>query len=492
MIFLTSFSGNRSRILLLAVPLFAFACATVRAPGESADSAKDRTASFVVESLLPDRGSPQAAEMTTVSWTASSSGGVGVPSYTFHLFDGTSEKTVQEGPSPSWSWSPAVAGTYRVRVVARDTLGNVAERAWAVDYEVSPAFERDSAVAVMPIENLTGAVAPIGQIRAEWIRTLKARGVRVLEDGVLEEFLTRHRIRYTGGLTKDLGEALRVETGAKGVLFTSLDLYDEMIPPRVALTARLVYAGKWTGILWMDSEAMMGDDSPGILGIGRIHDPRALREKVMDHLTGSLEEFLSGRNPRKTAGPLSEGEEKFWPKEFYRSPRASMKKNSPLVIAVLPFRDESRRRHIGEIMMLHFVRHLAQRENVEVVEPGVVRQVLITSRTIMEQGLSLPQADLLRELLGVDLVFAGWVKEYYDFRGPVGSPKVRFSAEVIDAKQRQVTWAALSYGKGDDWVIFFGAGKVNTAHVMASSMVREVVVKILTEEGDLRQTAGEE
>lgn len=492
MIFSTSCSGNKAVLFLLAAPLFLCACAAVRTSGDPAgDPPVPKRAEvvpkLVVESVGADRESPQAAEMTTVSWSARVTGGVGARRYTFFLSDGVEDRRVQEGPSSSWSWRPSAAGHYRVRVVVRDSIGNVAEGAWASDYVISPAFEQGSTVAVMPVENLSGTAAPVKEIRASWIAVLKERGMRILEERVLEEFLARHRIRYTGGMTKELGEALRKETGARGILFTALDLYGEPFPPKVALTARLVYAGGWAGILWMDGVAMAGNDSPGILGIGLIRDPRALREKAMRRLAGSLEGFLSGKIPRTMSAPPSEGERRFRPKEFYRSPQAAVKKEGPLVVAVLPFQDETRRRNIGEIMMLHFVRFLSGLPNVKVVEPGVVRQALLTSRTIMEQGLSLPQADLLRELLDVDLVFAGWVMDYQDFQGPAGTPKVRFTSEVIDTRKRQVLWSALSYGRGDDGVFFFDAGKVNTAHAVASRMVRGVVANIMREKGPSRE-----
>ncbi len=486
MIFSTCCSGNRRRFLFVSFLLLVFSLA---APAGAEDSAGNRPEPLRVKSLLPDRSAPQAAEMATVKWEAVVTGGAGPRTYAFVLSDGTSERTVQEGPEASWSWSPQSAGTYRVKVVARDSLGNVADRVWASDYEITPAFGSGSPIAVMPVENLSGSAVPLKEIRAFWAETLKAHGVRVLEERVLEEFLVRHRVRYTGGMPRDLGEALRQETGARGILFVSLDLYEEPFPPKVAFTARLVYAGEWAGILWMDGIAMTGIDSPGILGIGTVRDPRELREKAITRLAGSLEEYISGKRPREQPGTPSEGKKRFRPKEFYRSPRAFAVGDRLLVVAVLPFRDERRRRNVGQIMMLQFVRQLAQQGNVEVVEPGVVREALLTSRTIMEEGLSFPQSDLLRELLGADLVLAGWVMDYQDSMGPSGSPKIRFSTEVIDLKQRQVTWSALSYGQGDDAVYFFGAGQVTTAHRMASLMVREVVARIMRGEEKLRAGA---
>ena len=96
----------------------------------------------------------------------------------------------------------------------------------------------------------------------------------------------------------------------------------------------------------------------------------------------------------------------------------------------------------------------------------------------MEGGLSLPQADILHAALDVDLVLTGIVTEYQDFIGGVGNPKVEFSTRVFDMKTRQIVWSSSSYNEGDDGVFFFNLGKVNTAHRMASGMVRSVVERM--------------
>ena len=87
---------------------------------------------------VPDKKSPQAAEMGTVRWTVDSRGGVGERSWTFLITNGKKEKVAQEGVSPSWNWAPSVAGTYRVKAVVRDAVGNVVESGWSPEYTVVP------------------------------------------------------------------------------------------------------------------------------------------------------------------------------------------------------------------------------------------------------------------------------------------------------------------------------------------------------------------
>jgi len=70
------------------------------------------------------------------------------------------------------------------------------------------------------------------------------------------------------------------------------------------------------------------------------------------------------------------------------------------------------------------------------------------------------------------------VMEYQDYIGGWGNPKVEFSTRVFDMKTRQIVWTSSSYNQGDDGVFFFNLGKVNTAHGMATGMVRSVVERL--------------
>ena len=126
-------------------------------------------------------------------------------------------------------------------------------------------------------------------------------------------------------------------------------------------------------------------------------------------------------------------------------------------------------------MALHFVRHLAAVDNFAVIEPGIVRQALLRLRIIMDDGLSLGYADILFRRLNADLILTGRALDYQDYQGLNGTPKVDFSAELIEPKRREIIWKANSFNTGDDGVFFFDWGRVNTAHAMATQMVQLAV-----------------
>jgi len=473
MIFLKSFSGNRYFLFgcILAVFLPGCAVAPVTTPGGQEDPFP-----LKIQSVSPDKFPPQAAGASTVRFKAEATGGVGEREYIFWSSDGKAETAEQKGLSPMWDWSPRDPGVYRLRVVVRDAIGNTADSGWSPEYRIELATGLNSLIAVMPVENLTGMPIPVSEVRKSIIGALKRKNFNLLPEDVLEGFLERHRIRYTGGINRELAKTFREETGTNAVLFVSLELFDEAVFPKTALGGRLVSTHSNASILWMDSVGMAGNDAPGFLLLGLVDDPRVLWERARDRLVKSLTRYLSGGMPEDAR----KIEKKFLPKSFIGHPPKPPVGKEAYSVAVLPFRNESTRRYAGEILALHFIRELSKAGKLKVVEPGEVRQALLKSRTIMEGGLSLPQADILHDVLDVDLVLDGVVTEYQDANSGWTKPKVDFFTRVFDRQTRQIVWSSYSYNLGDDGVFFFNLGTVNTAHGLASGMVRSVIERMDT------------
>ena len=348
--------------------------------------------------------------------------------------------------------------------------------AWTEEKAKNNIHKENFSVAVFPIENLSGTMAPLKDIRGLYISQLKRRGFHILEEETLEKFMARNRIRYTGGISKAVAQAFKNETGAGGVLITSLELYSEANPPKIALTSRLVSTGGDPTILWIDGVGLAGDDSPGILGLGLIEDPKALLEKAIGRLTGSLEKYLGKTSKSEN---IKSAKKKFRPKVSYRSD--ILVPDTRYTVAVVPFLNFSGRKNAGEILELQFIRNLKKFEQFDVIEPGIVRQQLLTLRIIIPEGISLANADALFATLNADLILAVNVAEYADYQGTFGKPKVDFFAQMIDRKSRSVVWSSVSHNEGDDGVFFFDRGRVNTAHAMASQMTQWIGEKMIEE-----------
>jgi hypothetical protein len=349
-------------------------------------------------------------------------------------------------------------------------------------------------IAVFPVFNISGGPAPVKEIREAFTKSLKEEGLNILENEIVDSTLAKHRIRYSGGVDSQTARAFKEDSGAGAILIISLELFSDRIPPKLALTARLVSTEENLALLWMDDEGISGDEAPGLLGLSRVDNSDALIRKTVKALSGSLAES-SGDTGKGMDIP--EKRKKFQPKVFYRSPVLIQHKNYR--VAVLPFYNRSERKYAGDILALHFVRWLKTRENISVIEPGSAYNESLQSRIIMDDGLSLANADILFNNLDVDLIVTGNVMDYQDYLwssapgkdiseiegessapvsggwGIAGKTKVDFSVQIIERKSREVVWSSRSYNQGDDGVYFFGIGKEDTAHALASQMVQSVI-----------------
>ncbi len=486
---------------------------------------------LIAEITAADRSSPQAAKMANIRWTVKSAGGVGHHAYEFHLLKGEEDRVVQSKTIPYWDWRPDDTGTFRVKVIVRDHLGNTADSGWSPEYEIRK-FIKSSPVAVLPVENLSGSKAPVKKI-GQLIKTeLKRTGFNIIDNDILEEFMLKHRIRYTGAIDLRTAEAFQNEIGAGAVLITSIELYSETYPPKISLISRLTSAGGRPEILWMDSVGISGDDSPGILGLGLIEDPeelllnavQSLSDKLNFNLPGAekMSKLPKGINRRQPAlfvkAPDAEkistpgetksrkpalivtdpkiGEKPVYDKELIDdgpetpafAPKISYRSSvlSPYMkyrVAVMPFLNKSDRKNAGDIMTLHFTEQLRQIMNYDVIEPGIVRNNLLGFRIIMNEGISFENAGFIFSTLetDADLILSGTVLDYQDNISTLGTPKVDFSVIVIEKKSREVVWSSKSYRTGNEGVIFFDKGQINVAHSLASGMARGVAEMLLME-----------
>jgi hypothetical protein len=362
----------------------------------------------------------------------------------------------------------------RILIVISILLLGGAMGAFASEAPSQLPFElrHDARVAVLPVDNLAGTGAPLQDIRKSLIRKLRALGIRVIDDTTLAKSMFGHRIRYTGGVDTKMARIFRDEIKADALIVTSLELYMPDALPKIALTCRLVSTEPMPRIIWMESVGVTGDEEPGVLGMGLIHDPQKLQEKALRTLVKSLRSCLALHKAPAGAG---RGNKVFRPKEIYTAdvlPSAEKR-----TAAVIPFTNKSKRKNAGQIVLLHFVRELWGR-GVRVMEPGVIRERMLAMRIIMSEGVSYRDMDLIAGEMEVDIFLSGKVFDYRDYQFVSTPPKVDFSAMAIQHKDRKVLWATNSYNSGDDPVHFFDIGRVSTASTMAAKMVQAIVTRI--------------
>ena len=144
-------------------------------------------------------------------------------------------------------------------------------------------------------------------------------------------------------------------------------------------------------------------------------------------------------------------------------------------VAVMPFLNASTRKSAGDILTLHFIKHLLAAGRFSIIEPGAIRQHFLDTRLIMPGGIDLASVDQISNTLQIDLLFSGTVVNYQDGMGAGVEPAIDFSVVVFERKSKRVVWASKSSARGDDRVILFDWGRINVADVLASKMSGMVI-----------------
>lgn len=415
-----------------------------------------------ITGLVPSVASPQPALRDKIRWSVKTTGGVGDLTYEFRSKKDGIELIEQRSPAASWTWNHSKTGSYQVKVKVWDATQKSVESDWSDVYRIIPAINPNALIAVLPVENLTGRKVPLREISAAYVDFLQRKGMQLLSTDRLEKFMHKHRMRYTGGISSVLSEALRDEEGVEAVIITSLESYTDERTPQFALTSRLVVCQDEPRIGWVDGVGLMGDDDPGLLILKRISLVTTLQEIAFAKLWSSLENYLAGSSENR-----SQSSERLEPREYYRA--TEFNPESPYKIAIVPFLNSYARRNAGFVVPLHLLHALSLNENLEVVEPGLVREQLLKYRLIMQAGPSLAVADVLSSpaTLEADLILSGYV---FDYQDAVGTPKIDFSTRLFYGPERKIVWWSRSYGTGSDGVYFYDVGRIWSTHNMMQQM----------------------
>jgi hypothetical protein len=321
-------------------------------------------------------------------------------------------------------------------------------------------------LALFPAENLTGRVQGVKDLNAAVERALAAAGVEVVTGDAVQQFLFRHRIRYTAGIGGSSAAAAKEELGVDGITLTAILQYENGAPPRLAVIMRIVSAEEVPRIQWMGRAAMSGDDNPGFLSMGLVETMPELQRLALEKLTGSLAAFLAGGSERSAV--CSPGVGLHW---AHRSSELDGRRGASVV--VLPFANRTSRRGAGEVVALELVSQLAAVPGVDLIESGMVRDEILSFRMVMPEGPSLDDLFAIEASIPADLFVAGEVLDFVESQ--TGTPRLGFAVNVLDARTRRVVWRSSSSASGTDRVLLFGLGRESTASELACLASRGVV-----------------
>ncbi len=133
--------------------------------------------------------------------------------------------------------------------------------------------EEKRTVAVVPFLDLTKRRGAGDAVSTEFVRQLVASGrFRVLEPGVVRDYLLRARVMMPGGVSLETVRLIVGELGAQLVLSGMVLDFDEdvsMQGPSIRFSATMIDAGT-SEVIWSSRSANRGDDGVFLFGLGRV------------------------------------------------------------------------------------------------------------------------------------------------------------------------------------------------------------------------------
>jgi hypothetical protein len=343
----------------------------------------------------------------------------------------------------------------------------------------APAATVPFRVALFPVQNLAGNAAPVHPLTDALQSALEQRGLDVVSRRELDDVLARNRIRFTAGLDRPSAKLLREELGVEGVVIPLLEQYEPGKPPRVTVGMRMVATHEIPTVLWADTVARTGDDSPGLLATGSVEKVSDLEAQVVSAAADAIGRWVKTRAPGDSCGRSA----RFSPRRAFRAP--ILDDVGRRTVAVLPFGNQTARRDADEVVLAEVLAQLVRNGSFEVLDPGVVREQILERRLIIEGGVSIDRAMTMLELLQADLVVSGDVRTFSSQSGTGLPPAVEFSMYAIDGATAELVWSSRSANAGEDGVFFFGAGRVRSASALSCLMARGIADRMAGDRGPI-------
>ena len=299
-------------------------------------------------------------------------------------------------------------------------------------------------IALLPFENFTEDANALKDLMPKIRNRLEDKGFMVIDEAILNAFLLRERIRTTGCIGREAASKMGRELDVRGIVIGSVNSFSNGENPMVGLSARLVRAAD-CGVLWANKAAFTGEDFTTILELGTIREIGQLTDRVLDMLFNSLAAYPLKKEGGKT----------------YK-------------IAVIPFKNDSKRDNAGMIASYLFLSALSKNRMFEPVEFGEVRRFMVENRIRGKGELDYTNKDTLAEMTGVDGILVGTVESYSEERGNM-PPEASISARLIDARKNRILWSNRYEYRGDDDIVMLDWGRIRSAENVAYKILSKIV-----------------
>ena len=312
--------------------------------------------------------------------------------------------------------------------------------------------------AALPLRDHASSPGGRDVVQDRLVEALTGRGASFVDSEAVESVLHSRRVRYTDSLDAETARAMCALTGADYVLMGALLEYDPRVPPRVAISVRVLDGANGERVLSSLCSAS-GADFTGALAIGTIYEIDELTPEVIVRV-------LDAFGP--DGGPLPAGEvEHELPSP--RPGRSYIEFQSPEFdptsvkrVAVMPLIDRTEASGAGLLLADIFSHVWFLGADVQVVELSELRQAMRLEGLRSIDELDFERMRAIAARVGTPFFQLGSV-EVYQTDTPIDGealPRAEVLVRILDVERERVVAGVGLSRQGDDYTTVLGLGTV--------------------------------
>ena len=157
---------------------------------------------------------------------------------------------------------------------------------------------------------------------------------------------------------------------------------------------------------------------------------------------------------------------------YYRS---DLQLDETATLAVLPLVNLSKYTEASEIVMNSLLVELLDLDVFEIVDPGIVDEVILQKRIRYTDRLPMETMQELGSRMGASYLLLGSIHQFDMITDRVEIlPVISISLRIVGSETGTIVWAATHTKRGDDTESIFGLGRIDTLERLTAVTVKEI------------------
>ncbi|MFH7835554.1 MAG: hypothetical protein QXL51_03050 [Candidatus Aenigmatarchaeota archaeon] len=314
-------------------------------------------------------------------------------------------------------------------------------------YGFSPTnFEQKEKIAIMPFENYSEDKNALNLVMPLIRKELEIKGFFLIDEENVNKFMVKERLRYSDGISSEIAKKMHKELNVDVIMVGCINSFS-VTKPEIGLTAKLINASDGS-ILWANHASAQGEDFVGILGLGKIDNIEKLAEKIVKMLFNSIS--LNS---------------------FQKEIESTYK------IMIIPFYNRTKIKNAGMIVTNLFIVEMLKNKDFIPLELGETKKLMINLKIRKKGEIDSEKLKALSEFAKIDGILVGSVDIYKEKTESL-PPEVSICVRVLDIRKNKLVWSDCDSYQGDEGIIFFDWGKINTVENTAYKLIKKILKRM--------------